>query len=152
MPSPRPFRNPSGARPVPFRAFHQSFRGRLLAESCGKERAPDHDHGKRRGQLTTCQSCDSSVWYSLSKSSCVDSVCARLIQKNHIRRTKKSKNIKMSCCSAHHTFRKHHATLELAPEKSIPGFVFIFETRTIQAPDMFCETCGQTWRVCTTNR
>ena len=33
-------------------------------------RAPHHDHGKRGGRLTTCESSHSSVWYSLSCLSC----------------------------------------------------------------------------------
>ena len=32
-------------------------------------------------------------------------------------------------------------------ERGSLGFVRIFDTRTMQTQDMFCETCGQTWRV-----
>ena len=65
------------------RAPYQSFRGPLQAQSCGKERAPDHDHWKRRERLTTCESSHSSVWYSLSFLLCVDLVRARSTQKNN---------------------------------------------------------------------
>ena len=91
------------------RCLSGAFRGPLPAQSCGKERAPHHDHGKRRRRLTTCQSCHSNVRYSLSLLLCVDLACARSTQKNHI--LKKSKNGKMSYCSAHRTFRRHHAAL-----------------------------------------
>ena len=72
------------------RASYQSFRVPLQAQSCGKERAPDHDHGKRRGRLTTCESSHSSVWYSLSFLLCVDLVRARSTQKNNILAEKKT--------------------------------------------------------------
>ena len=36
--------------------------------------------------------------------------------------------------------------------RSIPGFACIFETGSKQTPDMFCESCGQTWTACAINR
>ena len=103
-PVPRPFKNPS-ARPVPFQALSSVLSGTFASAV----RALDHDHGKRRRRLTTCQSCHSSVWYSLSLLLCVDLVCARSTQKNDILFKNKQK---MSYCSAHHTFRTHHAASE----------------------------------------
>ena len=83
-----PFRGLSGTFPVLVRylsgASCQSFRGPLPAQSCGKERAPDHNHGKRRGRLTTCESSHSRVWHALSFLPCVDSVRARSTQKKNI--------------------------------------------------------------------
>ena len=52
----RPFRSPPGARPVTFWGFYRSVRGPFLAQSCGKGRAPHHDHGRGWGRLTTCES------------------------------------------------------------------------------------------------
>ena len=62
-PVPRPFR---------FQSFRDLCQRSPVAR---KERDPDHDHGKRRSRLATCQSCHSSVWYSLSLLLCVDLVC-----------------------------------------------------------------------------
>ena len=56
----------------------------LLAQSCGKGRAPHHDHARGRRRLTTCESRHSNVWYSLSFWLCVHFVHAHLTLMNHI--------------------------------------------------------------------
>ena len=58
----RPFGRPSPGPSGPL--WHSSLSGALaspfgrpsLAQSCGKERAPLHDHARGRGRLTTCES------------------------------------------------------------------------------------------------
>ena len=86
--------DPSGARPAAFREpfwCSSSAKGADLCQRSpvARERAPHHDHGERQGRLTTCQSCHSSVWNSLSLLLCVDLVCAGSTQKNHIQKNSK---------------------------------------------------------------
>ena len=106
MSVPRTFRNPSGARPVPFQGRFSILPGTFASAVLW------HDHGKRRRRLTTCQSCHSSVWYSLSLLLCVDVVCARSNPEESHTKKNLFQKCKMSYCSAHQTFRTHHAALE----------------------------------------
>ena len=75
----RPFWCSSGTIPGPFiSAFGDFCQRRPVA----RVRAPYHDHGKRQGRLTTCESRHSSVWYSLFLL-CVDLVRVRLTRTFH---------------------------------------------------------------------
>ena len=46
-------------------------------------------------------------------------------------------------CQSLRDRRKEANSPQFAHGKSIPGCVCIFETRTAQAPDVFCETCSE---------
>ena len=74
-------------------------------------RAPHHDHARGRGRLTTCESRHSGVWCSLSFLSCVHLVRAHITLKSHII-AEKSPKLRLTYCSAHHSFRTLHAALE----------------------------------------
>ena len=133
-PFPRPFRRPFWRSPGAFLGPLSSPFGSLCQRtSCGKERAPDHDHGKRRGRLTTCESSHSSVWYSLPFLLYVDFVRARA-QPRRV------------TYSAHHSFRTHHTALDLGRLLNVQlcrGFVLIIESVKVggEAVSMTAANC-----------
>ena len=63
------------------RASHQSCRGPLPAQSCARRTTITGKDGDDSQRVNPCHS---SVWYTLSLLLCVDLVCARSTQKNHI--------------------------------------------------------------------